>query len=142
LTIYADSSFVTSLYVRDVHSSEAHVRMSQKSAVGLTSFNRVELAHSIHFQVFRGRIDLATARVAWKAFEQDCAAGIWTENDLPQDVWDRAIDLASQYGPVLGVRTLDSLHVACALELGAQKFWTFDERQAKLAAAVGLSTTA
>ena len=34
--------------------------------------------------------------------------------------------------------TLDTLHVACALELGAERFWTFDARQAKLARAVGL----
>jgi predicted nucleic acid-binding protein len=34
------------------------------------------------------------------------------------------------------------LHVACALEMNVQKFWTFDDRQAKLAEAVGLDTTA
>jgi len=39
------------------------------------------------------------------------------------------------------VRTLDSLHVACALELKAERFWTFDERQAKLARVEGLKTT-
>jgi predicted nucleic acid-binding protein len=38
------------------------------------------------------------------------------------------------------MRTLDTLHVACALELKADRFWTFDERQAKLAKARGLKT--
>ena len=57
-------------------------------------------------------------------------------------MWETSIDLARRFGPTLGVRTLDSLHVACALELRAQKFWTFDERQAKLAEAAGLDTTA
>jgi len=37
--------------------------------------------------------------------------------------------------------TLDTLHVASALELGAERFWTFDERQAKLARAVGLKVS-
>jgi hypothetical protein len=32
--------------------------------------------------------------------------------------------------------------VACALELRAERFWTFDERQAKLAEAVGLDASA
>ena len=50
--------------------------------------------------------------------------------------------LAEMHGSTLGARTLDSLHVACALELNAQKFWTFDDRQAKLAEAVGLDTSA
>ncbi len=40
----------------------------------------------------------------------------------------------------LGVRTLDTLHVASALELKAEHFWTFDGRQAKLALAAGLKT--
>ena len=66
--------------------------------------------------------------------------GIWTEVELPESAWETSIDLARRFGPTLGVRTLDSLHVACALELKADKFWTFDERQAKLAEAVGLDT--
>jgi len=41
----------------------------------------------------------------------------------------------------LGTRTLDTLHVACALELKAERFWTFDQRQAKLAKAAGLKTS-
>jgi predicted nucleic acid-binding protein len=40
----------------------------------------------------------------------------------------------------LGNRTLDTLHVASALELKAERFWTFDDRQAKLARAAGLRT--
>jgi predicted nucleic acid-binding protein len=35
---------------------------------------------------------------------------------------------------------MDSLHVACALEVKAERFWTFDARQLKLAKAVGLDT--
>jgi len=57
-------------------------------------------------------------------------------------VWDTSIALSARFGAIFGVRTLDSLHVACALELKAQKFWTFDARQARLAEAVGLDTTA
>jgi predicted nucleic acid-binding protein len=32
------------------------------------------------------------------------------------------------------------LHVASALELKAERFWTFDERQKRLARTVGLKT--
>ena len=68
--------------------------------------------------------------------------GVWKEIDLPENVWDRSFDLARRHGPALGVRTLDSLHVAGAVELKARRFWTFDERQAKLAKTVGLNTGA
>ncbi len=60
---------------------------------------------------------------------------------FPDSAWDKAILLAHRYCGSLGVRTLDTLHMACALELKAERFWTFDERQAKLAEAVGLETS-
>jgi predicted nucleic acid-binding protein len=61
---------------------------------------------------------------------------------IPEDAFDLCAELARRYGPKLGVRTLDSLQVACALELKADRFWTFDERQAKLAKSEGLKTSA
>jgi predicted nucleic acid-binding protein len=140
--IYADSSFVAPLYANDAHSTEARRRMASGPAVWLTPFNRVELAHAFYLQVFRARITAAEARLAWTDFEQDCARGILTPVNLSNSIWETSIDLARRYGPTLGVRTLDSLHVACALELKAQRFWTFDERQARLAEAVGLDTSA
>lgn len=59
---------------------------------------------------------------------------------FPSRAGETNIDLARRYGPTPGVRTLDSLHVACALELKAERFWTFDERQVRLARAAGLDT--
>jgi predicted nucleic acid-binding protein len=139
--VYSDSSFVASTYVNDVHSPEARRRMASRPTVWLTPFNRTEVAHAIYQQVFRKRISVAEARLAWIDFQQDCAKGIWIPINLPERIWETSIDLAMRYGPTIGVRTLDSLHVACALELKAQRFWTFDERQARLAEAVGLDTS-
>lgn len=138
MSTYADSSILASLYILDVHTPDARRLMEPRPSVFLTEFNRVELAHAIYQQVFRGRILPETAESAWRAFVQDCASEIWRSVALPGMLWDRSVELARRYGPALGVRTLDSLHVACALELGAERFWTFDERQARLAAAVGL----
>jgi predicted nucleic acid-binding protein len=74
------------------------------------------------------------------AFENDRKNGFWLTNVVPEQAFERCADLARRHGPKLGVRTLDSLHVACALELKAERFWTFDERQAKVARAEGLRT--
>ena len=68
--------------------------------------------------------------------------GRWILLPIPEDAFDLCAELARRYGPKLGVRTLDSLHVACALGLKADRFWTFDERQAKLAKSEGLKTSA
>ncbi len=59
---------------------------------------------------------------------------------MPEKAFETCANLAQRHVATLGGRTLDSLHVACALELKAERFWTFDERQARLAEAVGLDT--
>jgi predicted nucleic acid-binding protein len=78
----------------------------------------------------------------WNRFQQDCLEGVWISVSLPERIWDSSISLAQRYGPTIGIRTLDSLHVACAMEVRAVRFWTFDDRQARLAEAVGLDTNA
>lgn len=112
--------------------------MSTKAAVWVTPFHRAEIAHALFNQAFRGKATASVVALAWRSFEVDVSRLIWTRVEVPTGTWDTCVDLARRFGPSLGVRTLDSLHVACALELGALKFWTFDERQARLAEAAGL----
>jgi predicted nucleic acid-binding protein len=139
LTPYVDSSFLVAFYVLDAHSQEAIRRMASKPEISLTPFNRGELANAIYRQQFHGR-PAAFSDQAWHAFESDCSLGVWKSIPFPEHAWTTCVALARRYGPTLGVRTLDTLHVACALELKAQRFWTFDERQARLAKAVGFDT--
>ena len=46
--------------------------------------------------------------------------------------------LSASYSEQLGTRSLDITHVAAALVLGASEFLSFDRRQSRLAAKVGL----
>lgn len=142
MNICVDSSLLVSLYLIDSNTREALQRMSAHPSILLTPLNRTELAHAIHQSAFRKKISEFEAHRAWKAFEDDCTKGVWITTSFPDAVWEMSIDLARRYGPSLGIRTLDTLHVACALELRPDRFWTFDQRQAQLAAAVGLDTTA
>lgn len=137
-----DSSFLVSSYIADAHSALADQRLALGFSIPITPFNRAELSNAVYQQVFLHRITLVEAQQAWGDFQRDCLSGLWTLVEFPQLAWDTCVDLARRFVPTLGVRTLDSLHVACALELKAQRFWTFDDRQAKLAEAVGLSTSA
>lgn len=138
MTIYADTSFFVSLYVEDSHSAATEEMMSSNPSVWFTSLHYAECAHAISQQVFRGRLSATSAEQVYRNLERDRGTGLWTETAIPQSAFDVCADLARKYGPRLGTRTLDSLHVACALELKAERFWTFDEHQAKLAKAVGL----
>lgn len=97
--------------------------------------------HAIYAHVFWKKITLKQAESAMANFAQNCSNGVWRLTEMPAGAFDRSIDLARRFAPSMGIRMLDSLHVACALEVKAGKFWTFDERQAKLAKAVGLDTT-
>jgi predicted nucleic acid-binding protein len=140
--IYVDTSFITAAYVIDSHTPIVLARMAMRPEARITLFNRTETANAVFRQAFLGKLTDAEAIWAWNTFESDCAAGVWRSVAFPPDAWETCTDLARKYGPALGIRTLDSLHVACALELNVAKFWTFDDRQARLAEAVGLDTTA
>lgn len=141
MTVYTDTSFLTAVYLRDVHSREAYSRMAVHPNLPISPFGRAEFANAIYRQVFLRRVSEIDARRAWENFEFDCHSGPLQTAAFPETAWNVIVDLARRFVPTLGVCTLDALHVACALELRADKFWTFDERQAKLAEAVGLDTS-
>ncbi|MGA7651723.1 MAG: type II toxin-antitoxin system VapC family toxin [Terracidiphilus sp.] len=136
-----DSSFLVSSYVSDSHSSESDRRRMNSPALWLTPLNRAEFARAVYQYVFRSQMNLAHANQLWSVFQEDCERGVWIRTGFPESAWRLGVELARKHGPTLGVRTLDTLHVACALELKAERFWTFDERQGKLAEAVGLETS-
>lgn len=138
---YLDSSFLVSQILPDVHSSIVDRCMAQHPEIRITRFNRTEVAHAISLHTFYKKLSLQEAEAAWDEFEWQSQLGIWQVVDVPERAWETAVELAHRYSSKLGVRTLDSLHVACALELQADRFWTFDERQSQLAEAVGLDVS-
>lgn len=139
VNVYADSSFFVSMYLPDVHSADAVRRLAHNPKIWLTPFHEAELANAIGQQVFRGLMTPADADRTHRNLAKNRSS--WALVGLPERVFESAARLGRTYAPKLGTRTLDSIHVACALELGAKEFWTFDERQAKLAKAVGLKVS-
>lgn len=140
MSIYADTSFLVSLYIPDKHSSEAERHMASNPAVWLTTHQVAEWTHAVELQVFRGAASRAEANIVHKQFQQHRESGLWTEVALPDSAFELCAQLARRHAARLGVRTLDTLHVASALELKAERFWTFDHRQKELAKAAGLKT--
>jgi predicted nucleic acid-binding protein len=140
LTLYADSSFIVSLYLTDVHSPDARRRLQGAPPLILTPFHRAEWAHALAQHQFRGTLTSDLVRKLNAQFMSDEAAGLFQASNVPESAFDLCATLARKHGAVLAMRTLDSLHVACALELKAERFWTFDDRQRKLAKAQGLKT--
>ena len=140
MTIYADTSFFVSLYVKDAHSIKADQMLGAGMRPWITPLHVAEWVHAMAHLVFRREMTTAEADRVYRELDHDRTAGLWETVSVPETALDLCADLGRRYGPKLGVRTLDSLHVACALELNAERFWTFDNRQLKLATAVGLKT--
>ena len=140
MSTYADTSFVVSLYLPDNHSDEAGRRMASRPNVWLTPLHNAEWVHAIERHVFQKHLARREAQQIYLDFEKDCTRGVWSEVAFPESAYDVCKELARRHAARFGNRTLDTLHVASALELKAERFWTFDERQAKLARAVGLKT--
>ena len=139
MTGYADTSAIVCLYLPDVHSPQAHRRVAAQGKLWLTPLLQAEFAHAVEQQVFQQRISIVEAGRAYDGFEDDRGSGLWLGSAMPEGAFDLVIELARRHVARLGCRTLDTLHVACALELGATKFLTFDRRQEQLAKAVGLT---
>jgi predicted nucleic acid-binding protein len=138
LIVYADSSFIVSLYTYEVHSAESRRRIANSPLIWFTPLHQAEWAHAMGQHVFQGKMSVAQAKELDRLLEKDRAEGLWLEAEVPEEALEVCAALAQRHGFRLGMRTLDSLHVACALQLKAEQFWTYDERQEKLAKIAGL----
>jgi predicted nucleic acid-binding protein len=140
LSAYADTSFLVSLYSPDANSLEAASRMRRMPLpLIVTPFGELELANALQLQLFRRELTAAETRAAYAAFRDDVTAGILAIKPMPAEVYAEARRLAQKWTKTFGTRTLDIIHVASALALGADNFHTFDERQRRLADAVKLT---
>jgi predicted nucleic acid-binding protein len=139
LKVYADTSFLVSLYSPDMHSAQAAALMQRLAPVVLlTPVGEMELTNALELRVFRKDATGVAIRAAQAKIQQHVQAGFFSPQAMPLTVYARAENLARKRTSQLGVGTLDILHVACALLLRAERFLTFDERQRNLAQREGL----
>ncbi len=137
---YVDPSALLKLYLHEQESTAMCAwRARNPGALEVTPHGRVEMINALGLAIWRGDLSAAAGQDALASLEEDFVAGRYRQADL---LWraalNRAADLGREYTPRVGTRTLDVLHVACALELQHRSFLTFDLRQRNLARAVGL----
>ena len=138
--VYADTSFLVSLYIQDANSAKAVAAAPALLPVCLTPLLEHELRNAVRLCVFRRQITAKQREMALEHLESDKAAGVL--HALPLD-WPKALKHAEALGrrhtESLGARGMDILHVASALALKSRSFVTFDERQRELARLAGLA---
>lgn len=142
--IYVDPTALLKLYLHEPQSrAMATWRIKTKGPLPITPHGRVELINGLCLAAHRGLLAPPAHQAALAALDDDFEQGRYTSADLLwRSVLKRSAELSRQFTPSLGTRSLDVLHVASALELGMKRFVTFDDRQARLAAATGLKTIA
>lgn len=141
MSAYADASFLVSLYVPDVNSPAA-ARLMREAAVPLliTPLTEVEVINAIQLRVFRKELSREEAHSSTLLFQADIASGVLALKPVTITMIERAKQMARKRSSLLGARTLDLLHVACAVVLQADRFLSFDHNQEKLAKIEGLKT--
>ena len=141
MSVYADTSFLFSLYVQQTSSAAAAVHLSTAGLgrLPITTLGRFELCNAIRLSAFRKQIELKMAAADLQAIGKDLASGVleikscdWTA------VHAEAERLSATYTLTGGCRGMDTLHVATALIFKAGEFWSFDQNQRQLAAKEGL----
>jgi len=115
LTIYADTSFFVSLYLTDRHTAEVERRLRSRPSLWMTPLHVAEWTHAIEQHVFRKAISRSEADRLLQRFREHRAQNLWREAALPDRAFEVCAQLAHRHAARLGIRTLDTLHVASAL---------------------------
>jgi len=146
MNAYPDTSFLCSVYRKQIHTpmAVAH-REGMTEPLHFTSLLEFEFIQAIRLQIWLHAADRKKGYPQREAdqmladWEEDVASG---NNVLVPNDADAVLRLARTYSlqrtGISGHRTLDILHVATAVHLGAKEFLTFDDRQRALAKYAGL----
>ena len=142
--IYADPSFLVSLYAWDGNTAVAKktYESDARRPLILTPWQRFEVRNAIRLVSHKLRRSGVPVPFqignALKEMEHDLADGILRHRDT--DLFETlhlSEELSARHTEGLGVAAVDIWHVAAAILLQADAFWTFDIDQYGLAKAIG-----
>ena len=147
---YADSSFILRLVTGEVDSPQAIAAYRRLDSPRLfyLPLHALEVRNAILQRAFHQRRSIASRRRRHVARERDAALARLEHLVARRALLDVALDmdaattraanLATVHTERLGARAIDLLHVAGALTLESELFFTTDSRQAQIAKAEGL----
>ena len=139
---YFDSGVLLKLYLPEPNAAQAIARVQEcwgQSPV-LTPLHLLEMRSAIRQKHGRKEVTRDECQTLLDAFQRDIESGFYV---LIEPAWCRVFKraewLSEQYAISTLCRSLDTLHVALALELEAVEFCSFDHRQAAMARLAGLT---
>jgi hypothetical protein len=138
---YCDSSFLCALYLPgDKYEPTARpIAARFTESIPYPALSELELHNSAYRGVAIGLFNAQSCTKILRQIRQDQANGILKVYRLPfDDHFAQAMTLSDRFTATHNCRTLDVLHLAAAILLQAPKFASFDNRQRKMAANLGL----
>lgn len=138
--IFCDTSFLLSLYFdRDArHPAAARVASRFTDGIPYTPLAELELTNSLRRLRVADTLDGTELTSILSLLERDVRDGLLERKAVNQSTHYKTAMEISERRMELSSRSLDILHVAAALVLGATSFASFDGRQRELAKAEGL----
>ena len=137
--IYLDTSALVKLYVLEAGSEFVQSCLSeQDDPLPIWELQEAELANALHLKVFRNEWTEAEADLQIEHFHSRKQRGLYVFPEIDRVELIREFHRLSLETPRTGCRTMDILHVACALQIPSCRFLSFDGRQGKLARMAGL----
>ena len=138
--LYVDTSIIVKLYVKEKYSLDASNRIIENNeAIPLTGLHDLEFTNAINLKLFRKEITEDEAGCIISKFHEHESKGVYYRPQLSwAETFRYAVDLSGSHTGNTGSRSLDILHVASALSIKADRFFTIDARQSKLASLAGL----
>ena len=137
--IYLDTSALLKLYIRESGSEAVQACVaSQDDPLPVWELHQAEIINALRLKTFWGDIDNHQADHLIGLFDQRMGRGQYFFPEIDRDGLMTTFRSLSRQTPRIGCRTMDVLHVACALQIEPESFVSFDERQRTLAAEAGL----
>lgn len=140
MSLYYDSGVLVKLYVREELSDTVIQFLQQRGEIVIVnSLHELEIRNALRLKRFRNEIDGEQLAASMNMIAGDLAGMRLIRCEFSwQAVCERAERLSAAATTRIGVRTIDLLHVAAALDRSASGLVSLDRRQRAAADAAGL----
>lgn len=140
MRIYLDTSALIKLYIIEGGSVLINKIISDNAApLPIWNLHIIEFHNALKLKVFRNELNEKEAVHLSLLFKERKKAGIYHTPELARDEHTELCITYTDFSAAIGCRSLDIMHVAAASLFRADRFLTFDAKQAELAAKAGLN---